>query len=206
MRGGKPVRLGSRARELLTALTERPGILVKKGELIKRVWPDTVVEEGTLRVHVAALRRILENSQGGARYVENVTGQGYRFVARVTPFGGSTPQAIELLNRGDSPHSEQLRVTAVTLIENGRANIAAAEALLHRSMDAAHRHGTPSWEARSAISLARLWQEQGRTRQACHLLASLRGRLSEDFDTDDLPEVDALLQELSTVERSVRRA
>jgi predicted ATPase/DNA-binding winged helix-turn-helix (wHTH) protein len=85
LKGGEPVRLGSRAREILFFLVERAGRIVKKNELIKRVWPDTVVEEGTLRVHIAALRKALGDGKGAMRYIENVTGHGYRFVAALTP-------------------------------------------------------------------------------------------------------------------------
>jgi DNA-binding winged helix-turn-helix (wHTH) protein len=84
LKGGEPVRLGSRAREILLLLVERAGRIVKKAELIKRVWPDTVVEEGTLRVHIAALRKALDDGKGEMRYIENVTGHGYRFVAPLT--------------------------------------------------------------------------------------------------------------------------
>src|SRR5258708_24998215 len=84
LRGDRPVRLGSRAREILICLVERAGTVVSKNELIKRVWPQTVVEEGTLRVHIASLRKILGEGRTQTRYVENVTGLGYRFVATVT--------------------------------------------------------------------------------------------------------------------------
>jgi predicted ATPase/DNA-binding winged helix-turn-helix (wHTH) protein len=85
LKGSAPVRLGSRAREILFFLVERAGRIVKKTELIQRVWPDTIVEEGTLRVHIAALRKALDDGKGGIRYIENVTGHGYRFIAAVTP-------------------------------------------------------------------------------------------------------------------------
>jgi predicted ATPase/DNA-binding winged helix-turn-helix (wHTH) protein len=84
VRGNAPVRLGSRAREILLALVERPGQVVKKGELLARVWPDTVVDESALRVHIAALRKALHDGEDGLRYVQNVTGRGYRFIAPVT--------------------------------------------------------------------------------------------------------------------------
>src|SRR5882724_2251084 len=84
LRGDRPVRLGSRAREILICLVERAGTVVSKNELIKRVWPQTVVEEGTLRVHIASLRKTLGEGRAQRRYVENVTGHGYRFVATVT--------------------------------------------------------------------------------------------------------------------------
>ena len=84
LRSDKPVQLGSRAREMLLLLVERAGEVVKKRELMARVWPDTIVEEGTLRVHIASLRKALGDGLGGIRYVENVTGFGYRFIAPVT--------------------------------------------------------------------------------------------------------------------------
>jgi DNA-binding winged helix-turn-helix (wHTH) protein len=62
-------------------LVEHAGEIVKKRELMAKVWPDTIVEDGTLRVHIAALRKALRDGQEGMRYVENVTGHGYRFVA-----------------------------------------------------------------------------------------------------------------------------
>jgi DNA-binding winged helix-turn-helix (wHTH) protein len=83
LEGDTPVRLGSRALEILTALVERAGELVTKNELMARVWPDTVVEESNLKVHVSALRRALGDGQPGRRYLANVPGRGYRFVAPV---------------------------------------------------------------------------------------------------------------------------
>src|ERR1700682_1811325 len=79
----KPVRLGSRALEILGALVERPGEMVSKRELVARVWPNTVVEEANLKVHIAALRKALGDGRDGNRYLVNVPGRGYRFVAPV---------------------------------------------------------------------------------------------------------------------------
>jgi DNA-binding winged helix-turn-helix (wHTH) protein len=83
LEGEAPVRLGSRALDILIALVERAGELVTKNELMTRVWPDTVVEESNLKVHVAGLRRALGDGQPGRRYLANVPGRGYRFVAPV---------------------------------------------------------------------------------------------------------------------------
>ena len=69
LQGDKPVRLGSRALEILIALVERPGELVTKTELMARVWPSTFVEEGNLKVQVAGLRRALGDSRGSDRYL-----------------------------------------------------------------------------------------------------------------------------------------
>jgi DNA-binding winged helix-turn-helix (wHTH) protein len=86
----RPVRLGSRALEILVTLVERAGELVTKDELVARVWPDTHVEEGNLRVHVAAVRRALGDGQAGNRFVANVPGRGYCFVAPVALSQGQT--------------------------------------------------------------------------------------------------------------------
>ena len=87
----KPVRLGSRALEILVALVERPGELVTKTELMARVWPSTFVEEGNLKVQVAGLRRALGDSRGSDRYLVTIPGRGYRFVAPITIVDESLP-------------------------------------------------------------------------------------------------------------------
>jgi predicted ATPase/DNA-binding winged helix-turn-helix (wHTH) protein len=84
LEGDRPVRIGSRALDLLNALVERPGELVSKAELLAKVWPNTYVEEGNLRVHILALRRTLADGQAGHRYISAVPGRGYCFVAPVT--------------------------------------------------------------------------------------------------------------------------
>ncbi len=78
----KPVRLGSRAFDLLAALVERAGQVVSKDELVARVWPTTVVEEGNLKLQISALRRALGDG-GARRYIVTVPGRGYNFVAPV---------------------------------------------------------------------------------------------------------------------------
>jgi DNA-binding winged helix-turn-helix (wHTH) protein len=65
--------------------------VVGKDELIARVWPSTVVEEATLRVHIAALRRHLREGRAGQRYIVNVSGRGYSFVAPVGAVRQSMP-------------------------------------------------------------------------------------------------------------------
>jgi len=83
LEGDRPVRLGSRAFDILTALVERAGEVVGKDELIARAWPHTFVEEANLKIQVSALRRALGDCQAGQRYVVTVPGRGYIFVAPV---------------------------------------------------------------------------------------------------------------------------
>jgi len=77
------VRISPRAFDLLTALVQCPGRVVSKRELLLRVWPDVVVDEGNLKVNVAAIRRALGESTGSPRYIATVVGRGYRFIAKV---------------------------------------------------------------------------------------------------------------------------
>jgi predicted ATPase/DNA-binding winged helix-turn-helix (wHTH) protein len=83
LEGDKPMRLGSRAFDILIALVERAGEVVGKDELIARVWPATYVEEANLKIQVSALRRALGDGQGDNRYVATVVGRGYNFVAPI---------------------------------------------------------------------------------------------------------------------------
>ena len=83
-RAEEPIVLGGRAFDILLALIERSGETISKSELIAKVWPGVTVEEGSLRVQMSALRKALGDGRSGQRYIANVQGRGYRFVAPVT--------------------------------------------------------------------------------------------------------------------------
>lgn len=78
---GAPLHLGGRALDILIVLAEHAGEVVDKRELIKRVWADVSVDEGSLRFHITGLRKALGDAGEGARYVVNVPGRGYCFAA-----------------------------------------------------------------------------------------------------------------------------
>src|SRR6267154_5698538 len=89
-RDGVTLSLGSRAFDILSYLAERPGRVIGKKELIDHVWSDVTVEEGSLRVHVAAIRKVLGDGQFGNRYIASIKGRGYSFVGTVVPLAAST--------------------------------------------------------------------------------------------------------------------
>jgi predicted ATPase len=72
-----------------------------------------------------------------------------------------------------------------------------AEAYFNRALAAAPRQQAKSWELRTAMSLARLWRDQGKVQQARELLAPVYGWFTEGFDTHDLKEAKSLLEELA---------
>ncbi|MGC1303747.1 MAG: winged helix-turn-helix domain-containing protein [Caulobacteraceae bacterium] len=82
--GGRPLKLGARAFDILALLVERSGDVVGKDDLIARAWPNVVVGEGALRVQIAGLRRALGDDGAQHRYLSSIPGQGYCFVAPVS--------------------------------------------------------------------------------------------------------------------------
>ena len=85
--GDKPVPVGSRSLEILIALLERRGELVSKKDLMARVWPNHFVHHSNLAVHISALRRALRDGRDGRRFIINIPGRGYCFVASVAVSG-----------------------------------------------------------------------------------------------------------------------
>jgi predicted ATPase/DNA-binding winged helix-turn-helix (wHTH) protein len=86
-RNGVRVELGSRTLDVLISLLSRPNELVGKRDLLAQVWPEATVEEGSLRFHIASLRRALGDGKGGARYISTLPGRGYSFVAHISHSG-----------------------------------------------------------------------------------------------------------------------
>ena len=81
LREGQPITLRAKIFDTLCVLVEAHGRLVDKDELINRVWPDAVVEEGNLAHNISALRKTLGEPATGQKYIETVPGRGYRFAA-----------------------------------------------------------------------------------------------------------------------------
>lgn len=83
LQGGVPARVGDRALRILTTLVERAGEAVSKRELMAWLWPGSMTAECNLKLTMGALRRVLGDDPGTARYITTVSEGGYRFVAPV---------------------------------------------------------------------------------------------------------------------------
>jgi class 3 adenylate cyclase/predicted ATPase len=92
--------------------------------------------------------------------------------------------------------AEVCRLRGILLLRQTGTSQAEAEAWLQRALDVARRQEAKSWELRAAMSLSRLWQQQGKRAEAHGLLAPIYGWFTEGFDTADLQEAKALLEEL----------
>src|SRR5258705_8471323 len=115
-RDGQVLPLGGRALDILNYLADRPGEVIAKQELIDHVWSDVTVEEGSLRVHVAAIRKALGDGQFGNRYIANVKARGYSFVGTVVPPAGNTES-------GNDRFRHQGRLPVRPLVMIGRETV-----------------------------------------------------------------------------------
>ena len=120
LESGKPVRLGSRALEILLALVERAGESIRREDLIARVWPHSIVDDSNLKVHIAALRKALGDGLNGNRYIVNIPGRGYRFVAPILKLEEiGSPTSTEAALQSQNPRAPIHRVL-------GRSKVTAA--------------------------------------------------------------------------------
>jgi predicted ATPase/DNA-binding winged helix-turn-helix (wHTH) protein len=110
-RDGLVLPLGGRALDILIHLADRPGEVIAKQELMDHVWPDVTVEEGSLRVHVAAIRKALGDGQFGHRYIANIKGRGYSFVGTVVSLAGGMESGNAELR-----HQDRLPVRPIMMI------------------------------------------------------------------------------------------
>lgn len=115
-RNGVPLRVGTRAFDILELLISCPGRLVSKDEILQRVWPDTVVEENNLQVHVSALRKALGDDRD---LIRTIPGRGYMLVgseedaalAMVCGPEDAVPEGAfdcAMLRKSDLPHNVAL--------------------------------------------------------------------------------------------------
>jgi DNA-binding winged helix-turn-helix (wHTH) protein/Tfp pilus assembly protein PilF len=127
---GETAPLTPKAFDTLLVLVRQHGEVVGKDDLIKAVWPGRVVEENNLNQAIAALRRVLQDRRGENRYIETVSGQGYRFVADVgivdpLPIDASAAPRLAVLpfeNLTGDPGREYLAdgLTEETIVALGR--------------------------------------------------------------------------------------
>src|SRR5690606_2603862 len=80
---GVALDIGHRALDILIVLVARAGEVVSHKDLIAHAWRGLVVDPGNLRVHISGLRKALGDTEGTSRYIANVPGRGYCFVAPV---------------------------------------------------------------------------------------------------------------------------
>src|SRR5437762_2829367 len=127
LQGDEVVPLTPKAFEMLLVLLESSGHVLTKEELMKRVWPDTIVEEANLSHNIYKLREALGESRNGEKYIETVPRRGYRFVAKVTKLHDhGADMVVEEHSRAHIVVEED---DAAEKIETGMASISPSRAL-----------------------------------------------------------------------------
>ncbi|MBO9127970.1 MULTISPECIES: ATP-binding protein [unclassified Rhizobium] len=125
-RSGRDVRIGSRAFDLLAALASNQGEILSKAQLMEVAWPETHVEESSLRVNIVSLRKALD---GGNPYslIENVAGRGYTFTTPVTKLDDNRTagSAIQASRVASLPHTCARLVGRGTLVSKWADEIGA---------------------------------------------------------------------------------
>jgi predicted ATPase len=107
---------------------------------------------------------------------------------------GEAMTAVE--TTGEKLWEAEVYRTAGDIALSPEPDAAKAEGYFERALTVARQQQAKSWELRAATSLARLWRDQGKVQQARELLAPIYGWFTEGFDTRDLKEAKALLEEL----------
>ena len=112
-RDDEAVEIGSRALDILIALAEAAGEVVGQRDLMARTWLNLVVGEGSLRVTIADLRKVLADGQNGTRYIANVTGRGYCLVAPVHRAAARSPEPLPRQSPPAAKHGLPVRLARV---------------------------------------------------------------------------------------------
>ena len=125
VRDGQDLRLAPKVFETLVLLVENRGLLVDKDELMKRLWPDTFVEEVTLARNISLLRKALGDAPGQdqSQYIETIPKRGYRFIAEVEEILSSRTETTKNVERPKSIRGAWIAVLALVVVLAGGATI-----------------------------------------------------------------------------------
>ena len=167
----------------------RAGALVETGNI------DESIEQ--LQHEIAAFRA-LETGWGWPLYLS--------VLARAYTKRGEVDEGLVLLDQAladvDKKEIRELwaevyRLKGELLLQQSQEHVAEAEACFRRAIEIAQKQSAKSWELRAAMSLARLWQGQGKVDDARTLLAPVYDWFTEGFDTTDLKDAKTLLHQLT---------
>ena len=129
LRNNQTVPLAPKAFDTLLLLVENSGHLLTKDELMKCLWPETFVEEANLAQNISAIRRALDDKNGGTHYIETVPKGGYRFVGQITVSQPTPPSAMPARESDATPALDAHRATPKSLRRRIVLGVAVAMAL-----------------------------------------------------------------------------
>jgi class 3 adenylate cyclase/tetratricopeptide (TPR) repeat protein len=131
-------------------------------------------------------------------YYFSILGEAYTQTGRFEEADNAFNEGLAVADRNDNrAHEADLHRLKGELLLASSSSDAVAEACFHRAIETAKRQQSKAWELRSTLSLAQLWQRQGRRAEARAALAAVRGTFTEGFATPDLVDAAALLEALA---------
>ena len=199
------VHLPPKAFDALVVLVENRGHLLEKDELLRKVWPDTFVEESNLAQHISVLRKTLQDGEDGSRYIETVPTRGYRFIAEVRDVGGVAPHG-DVAAAGSTPsHRSPPAVAESAVPESGVAETGTTERVLPRRRfpTLTYTIGTPALLLTVLILALPVWKRlRNAAPEAIQSLAvlplrNLSGDSAQDYFADGMTE--ALITDLAKI-------
>jgi pimeloyl-ACP methyl ester carboxylesterase/DNA-binding winged helix-turn-helix (wHTH) protein len=189
LRGGVELSLAPKVFDTLRLLVENAGHLMTKEELLRQLWPDTLVEENNLNKNISALRKVLGEVSEGSSCIETLPRVGYRFVAAVRTVGIS---AADPVKRDPPPSRQEIRFC---MTEDGVRIAFARVGAGYPLLKAANwlNHLDFEWES----PLWRHWIREI-TKHHTFIRYDERGNGLSDWDVDDI-SFDAWVQDLESV-------
>ncbi len=157
------------------------------------------VEHGHLEQGIEQIRQGLETSEAEQQVAAALLAEAYGKAGQAEEGLNVVTEAITKARKtGNCFYESELhRLKGELLLEQAVPAVQDAEACFQKAIDLSRRQSAKSLELRAAMSLSRLWQNQGKTREARKMLAEIYGWFTEGFDTADLKQAKALLEELS---------
>jgi len=119
LRNGEPVALKPKILDLLRYLIQSRGQLIAKDDLLREVWPDTIVEENNITVSMSILRKILGETRHKPQFIETVPRRGYRFVAEVIEISPDGIMAGEIGHTGILVEAEEAPIDSLAVLPTG---------------------------------------------------------------------------------------
>jgi predicted ATPase len=159
--------------------------------------------QGNTEEGIAQIQQIMTNKPSGINDAH--WPMYYAILVEVYVAAGQTEEGLDMVAQalalmektGFRYHEAELvRLQGELLLKQAAPDSRQAETCLHLALDLARRQQAKSLELRAVMSLSRLWHQQGKKKEACRLLNEIYGWFTEGFDTPDLQEAKALLEEL----------
>jgi predicted ATPase len=156
------------------------------------------VQEGLDQLRAGMAARELQDARCYSTGIMGALGEALALTGEPQAGLATLDEALDLVEETDERYcqAELHRLRAELLLAEGA--VAKAEADLYRAIEVARSQNARSWELRATTSLARLWQNQGKGEEARQMLVEIYSWFKEGFDTPDLLEARALLNELSS--------